>query len=161
MQKYFTFLLTSSSETANFLSEIQFNWASRLLLKVAAIIKMNYYDYHISMIQPSTEGGIELPSFDKIKHLQQSQTKLLFQDPGRLNEATRLLKPRPAPKNFKCDLQSCSEKFKTKFSLKRHYKKHFTKKELACSFCTKRFNLLQYLQEHEHTHSGAKPYGCS
>ena len=66
---------------------------------------MNQYDYRLPIKEdPSIEGGIELPSFDKIKHMQQSQTMLLFLDPGRLNEATKQLKQRPTPKMFKCDL---------------------------------------------------------
>ena len=61
-------------------------------------------------------------------------------------------------KIFQCDLLSCGQTFKTKFSLKRHYKKHFQKKVYPCKFCHKRFNLQQYLKEHEHIHTGLKPY---
>jgi len=64
-------------------------------------------------------------------------------------------------KLFICDIFGCEAAFKTKFSLKRHYKKHYTKKSLACRYCTKHFNLLQYLEEHEHTHTGLKPYECN
>ena len=63
-------------------------------------------------------------------------------------------------KLFVCDIFGCEAAFKTKFSLKRHYKKHYTKKSLACRYCPKHFNLPQYLEEHEHTHTGQKPYAC-
>jgi hypothetical protein len=64
-----------------------------------------------------------------------------------------------AGKAFKCDIFGCEQAFKTKFSLKRHFKKHYVKK-LKCKFCDKAFGLQQYLEEHEHTHTGEKPYAC-
>jgi uncharacterized Zn-finger protein len=63
-------------------------------------------------------------------------------------------------KLFKCDIFGCEQMFKTKFSLKRHFKKHFVKK-LKCKFCPKVFGLEQYLEEHEHVHTGEKPYNCN
>jgi len=61
---------------------------------------------------------------------------------------------------FKCDLLGCEQTFKTKYSLKRHFKKHYVK-NLKCKFCDKKFGLQQYLEEHEHIHTGLKPYKCS
>lgn len=63
-------------------------------------------------------------------------------------------------KMFMCDLYGCEQVFKTKFSLKRHFKKHYVKK-LKCKFCDKLFGLQQYREEHEHTHTGIKPYACN
>lgn len=48
---------------------------------------------------------------------------------------------------FKCDLLGCEQTFKTKYSLKRHFKKHYVK-NLKCKFCDKKFGLQQYLEEH-------------
>ena len=64
------------------------------------------------------------------------------------------------PTQFKCDVKRCGRVFRRKFSLKRHYKSHFIKKALACKFCGKTFSLPQYLEEHEHIHTGLKPYQC-
>jgi uncharacterized Zn-finger protein len=63
-------------------------------------------------------------------------------------------------KRFRCDLVECEKIFSTKYSLKRHYQKHYTKKKYKCKFCEKCFNLLQYLEEHQHIHTGSKPYTC-
>jgi hypothetical protein len=43
-------------------------------------------------------------------------------------------------KLFKCDIYGCEQTFSTKFSLKRHFKKHYVKK-LKCKFCDKLFGL--------------------
>lgn len=69
-------------------------------------------------------------------------------------------KKNPIHRLFKCDIFGCEQTFNTKFSLKRHFKKHYVKK-LKCKFCSKVFGLEQYRREHEHTHTGEKPYGCS
>ena len=63
-----------------------------------------------------------------------------------------------APAIFECDIFGCDAAFKTKFSLQRHYKKHYSKKDLKCRFCTKSFCLQQYKEEHEYTHTGEKPF---
>ena len=62
---------------------------------------------------------------------------------------------------FECDIYKCNATFKTKFSLQRHYKKHYSKKDLRCRFCPKSFCLQQYKEEHEYTHTGEKPFRCS
>lgn len=63
-------------------------------------------------------------------------------------------------KTYRCDLRNCNKTFTTKFSLKRHNKLHISEKKFKCSQCTKAFTLEQYLIEHEHTHTGARPYIC-
>ena len=63
-------------------------------------------------------------------------------------------------KMFKCDMKGCDKLFSTKFSLKRHIMIHVNKKNFVCSVCQKPFVLPQYLEEHEFTHTGAKPYIC-
>jgi len=62
---------------------------------------------------------------------------------------------------FECDIDGCLASFPTKFSLQRHYKKHYSKKEMKCRFCNKSFCLQQYRDEHEYTHTGEKPYSCN
>ena len=62
---------------------------------------------------------------------------------------------------FECDIYGCNTAFKTKFSLQRHYKKHYSKKEIKCRFCVKTFCLPQYKEEHEYTHTGEKPFACT
>lgn len=38
-------------------------------------------------------------------------------------------------KRFRCDIQDCEQIFSTKYSLKRHYQKHYTKKKFKCKHC--------------------------
>jgi len=63
-------------------------------------------------------------------------------------------------KVYKCDLKDCEKLFSSKFSLKRHNMKHFNNKKYKCDHCKKAFVLPQYLEEHEYTHTGAKPFVC-
>ena len=69
--------------------------------------------------------------------------------------------PKQAAPIFECDIFGCNQTFKTKYSLKRHYNKHYSKKELKCRFCPKKFCLPQYRKDHEYTHTGEKPYVCN
>ena len=59
---------------------------------------------------------------------------------------------------FKCDMSDCEKLFSSKFSLKRHIMKHTNQKKHICPHCQKGFVLPQYLEEHEYTHTGAKPF---
>ena len=61
---------------------------------------------------------------------------------------------------YECDIHGCNKAFNTKYSLKRHYNKHYSKKSLKCRFCPKKFCLAQYKREHEYTHTGEKPFAC-
>ena len=70
------------------------------------------------------------------------------------------VKPSKKVAIFECDIYGCNSAFKTKFSLQRHYKRHYSKKELKCRFCDKSFCLPQYKEEHEYTHTGLKPFVC-
>lgn len=63
-------------------------------------------------------------------------------------------------KLFVCSYPSCAKKFKTKFSMSRHYLVHSQEKNYACRYCGKRFALYQYLKEHTNTHTSEKPYVC-
>ena len=63
-------------------------------------------------------------------------------------------------KEYACDYGNCTNKYKTKYSLKRHYLSHMGVKQHKCSFCDKRFSLSQYLQEHMYIHTGEKPFTC-
>jgi hypothetical protein len=62
-----------------------------------------------------------------------------------------------------CRFAHCGDTFKTRFSLKRHLKKHSGEKPFACSFaaCAKRFAEKSTLKRHVRIHTGEKPYKCS
>ena len=64
-------------------------------------------------------------------------------------------------KEFCCDFPSCSNKYRTKYSLKRHYLTHMGVKQHQCPYCEKRFTLEQYLQEHVYIHTGEMPFICT
>lgn len=63
-------------------------------------------------------------------------------------------------KTYICDYSGCEKVFPTRFSLKRHTLIHSKIKKHECKFCQKKFALIQYLQEHEYTHTGERPYVC-
>ena len=63
-------------------------------------------------------------------------------------------------REYSCDYGNCTNKYKTKYSLKRHYLTHMGVKQYKCKFCDKRFSLSQYLQEHMYIHTGEKPFTC-
>ena len=63
-------------------------------------------------------------------------------------------------KFYVCQLKGCGRLFSTRFSMKRHMVIHFGKKQYACPYCDKSFNLHQYLREHIYIHINAKPYIC-
>ncbi len=75
-------------------------------------------------------------------------------------EKARKKGPKQIAPIFECEIFGCNQAFKTKYSLKRHYYKHYSKQELKCRFCPKKFCLPQYKKEHEYTHTGEKPYVC-
>ena len=72
---------------------------------------------------------------------------------------SRTKKPKAA-KIFECDILGCGATFNSKFSLQRHYNKHYSKKDFKCKHCDKRFAMPQYRDEHEFTHTGERPYRC-
>ena len=66
-----------------------------------------------------------------------------------------------AKKEFCCDFGNCPNRYRTKYSLKRHYLSHMGVKQHKCHYCEKRFSLTQYLQEHIYIHTGEMPFVCS
>ncbi len=64
-------------------------------------------------------------------------------------------------KEYRCDYGDCSKKYRTRFSLKRHYLSHLGIKQHQCPHCSKRFRLVQYLNEHIYTHTGERPFVCA
>lgn len=79
--------------------------------------------------------------------------------PAVILQATKAKQSKKEP-IYECDIYGCNSAFSTKYSLLRHYKKHYSKKEIKCRFCDKRFCLPQYKEEHEYTHTGEKPFLC-
>jgi uncharacterized Zn-finger protein len=67
-----------------------------------------------------------------------------------------------AKKLYKCDIKNCQKPCSSKFSLKRHTLLIHLKnrKKHVCPHCNKDFALAQYLEEHEYTHSRARPFVC-
>jgi hypothetical protein len=66
-----------------------------------------------------------------------------------------------ARREYHCDFGACSNVYRTKYSLKRHYLGHLGVKQHECPYCHKRFSLPQYLQEHLYIHTGEKPFLCT
>ena len=66
-----------------------------------------------------------------------------------------------AHKVYSCSYGACTQQYRTKFSLKRHYLDHLGIKQHQCPHCGKRFSLPQYLTEHMYTHTGEKPFACT
>jgi len=64
-------------------------------------------------------------------------------------------------REFCCDFGNCTNKYRTKYSLKRHYLSHMGVKQHQCPYCEKRFSLTQYLQEHIYIHTGEMPFVCN
>jgi len=71
----------------------------------------------------------------------------------------RLIK---GPNGYLCIQPGCGETLKTRFSLKRHMKKHTGEKPHGCPFpnCTKRFPESSTLKRHIRIHTGEKPFKC-
>uniref|UniRef100_A0A7S0GZN5 C2H2-type domain-containing protein n=1 Tax=Amorphochlora amoebiformis TaxID=1561963 RepID=A0A7S0GZN5_9EUKA len=64
-------------------------------------------------------------------------------------------------KPFKCDAEGCGCSFSTRFSLKRHMKKHTGERPHICPYnCGKRFAEKSTLTRHVRIHTGEKPYIC-
>ena len=64
-------------------------------------------------------------------------------------------------REYQCDYGNCTKKYRTRFSLKRHYLSHLGIKQHQCPHCEKRFRLVQYLNEHIYTHTGERPFVCN
>jgi len=68
---------------------------------------------------------------------------------------------------YACLIPTCGETFPTKFSLKRHMKRHTGEKPFICNWtengavCSRRFAEKSTLKRHVRTHTGEKPYQCS
>lgn len=63
-------------------------------------------------------------------------------------------------KMHQCDHPGCGQEFSTKFSLKRHKKRHTGEKPFKCSRCNLTFREKSTLTRHERTHTNEKPYAC-
>jgi len=64
------------------------------------------------------------------------------------------------PKEYACDSKNCGLKFKSKFSLTRHARKHSGIKPYICDTCQKDFLELTSLTRHRRVHTGEKPFQC-
>ena len=71
-------------------------------------------------------------------------------------------------KQYPCTIQGCSATFNTRFSLKRHAKKHSGDRPYSCSHvvaatqkvCGRKFAETSTLKRHMRTHTGERPYTC-
>jgi len=63
---------------------------------------------------------------------------------------------------YLCLVPGCLEKLKSRFSLKRHTKKHTGEKSHTCQFpgCNKKFPESSTLKRHMRIHTGEKPFCC-
>ena len=68
---------------------------------------------------------------------------------------------RTSKKYYNCTYENCGKRYRSKYSLRRHYLLHRGIKRHVCSYCGKKFLLAQYLREHIHTHTGEWPYVCN
>ena len=62
--------------------------------------------------------------------------------------------------DYPCKYVGCKRHYKSKFSLRRHCLSHMNDRRHRCPYCSKGFALAQYLREHIHIHTGAKPFVC-
>jgi len=63
---------------------------------------------------------------------------------------------------YLCLVPGCLEKLRSRFSLKRHTKKHTGEKHHTCPFqgCNKKFPESSTLKRHIRIHTGEKPFNC-
>jgi len=63
---------------------------------------------------------------------------------------------------YLCLIPGCLEKLRSRFSLKRHTKKHTGEKHHTCPFqgCNKKFPESSTLKRHMRIHTGEKPFNC-
>eukprot|EP00808_Paulinella_micropora_P022753 g68124.t1 len=54
---------------------------------------------------------------------------------------------------FNCDIEGCNQTFATKFSWRRHRKKHTGERPWGCVYCLRYFGEKSTLKKHLHTHS--------
>ncbi|GAB5370859.1 hypothetical protein AAMO2058_001529400 [Amorphochlora amoebiformis] len=64
-------------------------------------------------------------------------------------------------KSFPCTFEGCQDAFSTRFSLKRHMKKHTGERPFECPYkCGKSFAEKSTLTRHVRVHTGKRPYVC-
>lgn len=64
-------------------------------------------------------------------------------------------------KRLECDYAGCPKSYCSSFNLKRHIEiVHLGIKKFRCNLCGKFMSSKQNLIDHEHIHTGAKPYVC-
>ena len=62
--------------------------------------------------------------------------------------------------HFACTFPGCDRVMTSKFSLKRHLRRHSDNKAFPCTVCKRKFSDSTALRRHKRIHTGEKPYRC-
>jgi uncharacterized Zn-finger protein len=63
-------------------------------------------------------------------------------------------------KPYECNVESCSQSFRTYGHLKDHQSTHFDLRFFSCDICGLSFSRKWTLKKHSYTHTGEKPFEC-
>jgi len=95
------------------------------------------------------------------KRRKSSQKQLHVQQDPRNPNGKVVIDPVTKEKYFVCGHPGCGNKFTTRFSLKRHNKRHTGERPHQCPQCNRRFGEKSTLKRHLRTHTGERPFQCT